>query len=91
MAQTKNEYTSYASVLRTSRSLVSRLQQRDWTDRILLFLGLSFFLLVVFHIVRQRIYIPGWDWIFTSSSSSSSSISQNSLKDHHHHHDDDYF
>ncbi|KAI9012903.1 Sec20-domain-containing protein [Gaertneriomyces semiglobifer] len=63
--QTHNEYQTFGSVLRTSRQLVTQLQRRDWTDRLLLGFGLLVFILTVLAILRRRlwIWVPGWKWV----------------------------
>ena len=42
-------------LLGTSKQLVTALEKADWLDRILIFAGLAFFILVVLFILKQRI------------------------------------
>ncbi|KAI9104757.1 Sec20-domain-containing protein [Phlyctochytrium arcticum] len=62
MSQTVGEYHAFSSILQTSRQLVTKLQRRDWTDRLLLMFGLVVFSLTVLSILRRRlwIWVPGW-------------------------------
>ncbi|KNC98411.1 uncharacterized protein SPPG_06115 [Spizellomyces punctatus DAOM BR117] len=65
LSKTVTEYLAFGSVLRTSRQLVTKLQRRDWTDRLLLLFGLLVFTLSVLSILRRRlwIWVPGWKWV----------------------------
>ncbi|RKO90856.1 Sec20-domain-containing protein [Blyttiomyces helicus] len=65
LEQTGGEYRTFESVLKTSKQLVTKLQQRDWTDRLLLLFGLFVFLMSVFSVLKRRlwIWIPGWKWV----------------------------
>ncbi|KAI8823738.1 uncharacterized protein EV422DRAFT_368249 [Fimicolochytrium jonesii] len=62
MQKTSAEYRSLSMVIRSSRQLITKLQQRDWTDRLLLLFGLLVFSLTVLSILRRRlwIWVPGW-------------------------------
>jgi protein transport protein SEC20 len=46
-------------LLGTSKQLVTALEKADWLDRILIFAGLAFFLLVVLFILEQRVVDRG--------------------------------
>lgn len=65
MQSVSSEYKTYSSVLGASRQLVTKLQRRDWTDRLLLLFGLVVFCLTVLSILRRRlwIWVPGWKWV----------------------------
>ncbi|KAJ3041438.1 hypothetical protein HDV00_009418 [Rhizophlyctis rosea] len=65
LRQTNTEYRNFQSILGTSKRLVTRLKQRDWTDRLLLVFGVLVFLMSVVHVVRGRIriWVPGWNMI----------------------------
>ncbi|TPX60739.1 hypothetical protein PhCBS80983_g01603 [Powellomyces hirtus] len=62
MQKTSTEYRTLSMVTRTSRQLITKLQRRDWTDRLLLLFGLLVFTLTVLSILRRRlwIWVPGW-------------------------------
>jgi protein transport protein SEC20 len=47
-------------LLGTSKQLVTALQKADWLDRILIFAGLAFFILVVLFILKQRVLDRGF-------------------------------
>ena len=50
-----------AKELASGKRALSRLQRREFTDKVLLFLGFGLFLLVALHIVRKRpgsLYLP---------------------------------
>lgn len=46
-------------LLGTSKQLVTALEKADWLDRILIFAGLTFFVLVVLFVLKQRIVDRG--------------------------------
>ncbi|KAJ7634790.1 Sec20-domain-containing protein, partial [Roridomyces roridus] len=52
-------HDTLASVMDTSKSLITALQKSDWLDRVLIFAALFFFLLVVLFILKQRIFDRG--------------------------------
>ncbi|KAJ3177614.1 Vesicle transport protein S20 [Geranomyces variabilis] len=62
MQKTSNEYRTLSMAVRSSRQLITKLQRRDWTDRLLLLFGLLVFTLTVLSILRRRlwIWVPGW-------------------------------
>ncbi|KAJ2832163.1 hypothetical protein FBU31_002131, partial [Coemansia sp. 'formosensis'] len=62
---TQDEYSTLDSVLRTSKSLIQSLEQADALDRWLMLGGLVLFALVVFNILRKRIWIPGLSTLFS--------------------------
>jgi len=46
-----------------SRRILGRLERGDWTDRLLIIFALIVFLLVIVHILRRRLWIPGFSWL----------------------------
>ncbi|CAG8559613.1 7407_t:CDS:2 [Acaulospora morrowiae] len=68
LKSTYNEYRGFNSVIRGSKQLITKLEQIDWTDRLLILFGLFVFALVVFYILKKRIWNTGFGWIswFTS-------------------------
>ncbi|KAJ2744722.1 Vesicle transport protein S20 [Coemansia sp. BCRC 34301] len=64
LKKTQDEYNTLDSVLRTSKSLIQSLEQADALDRWLMLGGLVLFALVVFNILRKRIWIPGLSTLF---------------------------
>ncbi|KAJ2795471.1 Vesicle transport protein S20, partial [Coemansia furcata] len=65
LKKTQDEYSTLDSVLRTSKSLIQSLEQADALDRWLMLGGLVLFALVVFNILRKRIWIPGLSTLFS--------------------------
>ncbi|KAJ2823995.1 Vesicle transport protein S20 [Coemansia furcata] len=65
LKKTQDEYSTLDSVLRTSKSLIQSLEQADALDRWLMLGGLVLFALVVFNILRKRIWIPGLSMLFS--------------------------
>ncbi|KAJ2118206.1 Vesicle transport protein S20 [Coemansia sp. RSA 922] len=65
LKKTQDEYSTLDSVLRTSKSLIQSLEQADALDRWLMLGGLVLFSLVVFNILRKRIWIPGLSTLFS--------------------------
>jgi len=55
LRDTLQEHRSIIGSLAASRRALSRLQRRDFTDKILLAIGFSFFCLVVLHIAKKRL------------------------------------
>ncbi|KAK9762740.1 Vesicle transport protein S20 [Basidiobolus ranarum] len=71
LRSTHNEYRGFNSVMRASKQLITKLEQSDWTDRLLILFGLLVFMLVVLYILKKRLWIPGlglgmsglnWGW-----------------------------
>jgi len=56
-ASTQHDVLS--SITLTSKQLITALEKADWMDRLLIFSGLAFFVLVVLFIVKQRIVDRG--------------------------------
>ncbi|KAI1310502.1 hypothetical protein EDD11_003740 [Mortierella claussenii] len=52
---TVNEYRTYDEVLKRGKNLITKLNQADWTDRLLIGFGLLLFSLVVMYILKKRI------------------------------------
>ncbi|KAF9184362.1 hypothetical protein BGZ51_003383 [Haplosporangium sp. Z 767] len=52
---TVNEYHTYDEVLKRGKNLITKLNQADWTDRLLIGFGLLVFSLVVMYILKKRI------------------------------------
>ncbi|KAJ2022022.1 Vesicle transport protein S20 [Coemansia sp. S85] len=65
LKKTRDEYGTLDGVLRTSKSLIQSLEQADALDRWLMLGGLVLFSLVVFNILRKRIWIPGLSTLFS--------------------------
>ncbi|KAJ2791046.1 Vesicle transport protein S20, partial [Coemansia linderi] len=65
LKKTQDEYGTLDGVLRTSKSLIQSLEQADALDRWLMLGGLVLFSLVVFNILRKRIWIPGLSTLFS--------------------------
>ncbi|KAJ2416490.1 Vesicle transport protein S20 [Coemansia sp. IMI 209128] len=65
LKRTRDEYGTLDGVLRTSKSLIQSLEQADALDRWLMLGGLVLFSLVVFNILRKRIWIPGLSTLFS--------------------------
>jgi hypothetical protein len=49
------EYNNYGHVVKKSSKLITNMQRRDATDKMLLYIGLGFFLLVVLYILKRRL------------------------------------
>ncbi|KAG0274119.1 hypothetical protein BGZ95_010075 [Linnemannia exigua] len=52
---TVGEYHAYDEVLKRGKTLITKLNQADWTDRLLIGFGLLVFSLVVMYILKKRI------------------------------------
>lgn len=52
---TVGEYHTYDEVLKRGKGLITKLNQADWTDRLLIGFGLLVFSLVVMYILKKRI------------------------------------
>ncbi|KAG0364746.1 Sec20-domain-containing protein [Gamsiella multidivaricata] len=55
LKETVNEYQTYDEVLKRGKNLITKLNQADWTDRLLIGFGLLVFALVVMYILKKRI------------------------------------
>ncbi|KAJ1965387.1 Vesicle transport protein S20 [Dimargaris xerosporica] len=53
------EHQTLSSLLRTSQLVISKLEQGDLTDRLLLLFGLIVFITVVLYILKKRLWFPG--------------------------------
>ena len=65
MSNTVGNYTKFGGLTDISKLLLTKLKQRDFTDRVLIAFAFLFYLLVVFYVVKKRIWIPGvisWFW-----------------------------
>ena len=80
MEDTRDEYNTFAGVVKSGKGIITQLARRDLTDKLLVLLGVLFFMLTVLYILRKRLgpWVPGALW---SSSSSSSSVSGNDHAD----------
>ncbi|ORX76882.1 Sec20-domain-containing protein [Anaeromyces robustus] len=58
LSKTTEEYKKYGNTLNSSKKIVRSLKRRDLTDKILLTLGLLFFVSTVLYIISKRIWIP---------------------------------
>ncbi|CAG8686064.1 9961_t:CDS:2 [Racocetra persica] len=63
LKSTYSEYRGFSSVLRGSKQLITKLEQIDWTDRLLILFGLLVFVLVVFYILKKRVWNTGFGWM----------------------------
>ncbi|KAF8325881.1 Sec20-domain-containing protein [Cantharellus anzutake] len=59
MTVTSDLYSSFSTLLNTSKTLVTALEEADWLDRLLILSSLAFFLLVVAYIIKKRIIDKG--------------------------------
>lgn len=59
MTRTSDIYTSFGTLLTTSKTLVTALEKSDWLDRLLILSSLAFFLLVVAYVLKKRIIDKG--------------------------------
>jgi len=58
LSKTTEEYKKYDNALNSNKKVVSNLKRRDLTDKILLGLGLLFFICTVLYVIGKRIWIP---------------------------------
>ncbi|OUM68106.1 hypothetical protein PIROE2DRAFT_4241, partial [Piromyces sp. E2] len=58
LSKTTEEYKKYGNALDSNKKVVASLKRRDLTDKILLGLGLFFFLSTVVYVIGKRIWIP---------------------------------
>ncbi|KAJ1649709.1 Vesicle transport protein S20 [Dispira simplex] len=79
---TLREHQSLSGLLRTSQTILNKLEQGDWTDRLILFFGLFVFFGVVLYILQRRLWFPGFGtlkWLvrqllFTSKTTTESAL-----------------
>lgn len=57
---TKNEMDTIGSSVKIGSRLISKFKRREFTDKVLIFLGLVLFFGVVLYILRKRLL--GWVW-----------------------------
>ena len=50
------EYKGQAGLLRTSKQLVTQLMQRNYADKVLLFFGVTVYIVVVLYIFKKRLF-----------------------------------
>ena len=55
LRSTSSQHDTLSSVMYTSKQLVTALEKSDWLDRVLIFSGFFFFIMVVLFILKQRI------------------------------------
>lgn len=55
LKETVHEYQTYDEVLKRGKNLITKLNQADWIDRLLIGFGLLLFSLVVMYILKKRI------------------------------------
>ena len=55
LRSTSTQHDTLSNVMYTSKQLITALEKADWLDRMLIFSGFGFFILVVLFIVKQRI------------------------------------
>ena len=59
LRSTSSQHDTLSSVMYTSKQLVTALEKSDWLDRVLIFSGFFFFIMVVLFILKQRIIDRG--------------------------------
>ena len=62
MTMTSDLYSSFSTLLNSSKSLVIALEKADWLDRLLMLLSLGFFFLAVAYIIKKRVIDKGF-WL----------------------------
>ncbi|KAJ1927351.1 Vesicle transport protein S20, partial [Linderina pennispora] len=65
LRKTKEQHLTLDSVMKTSANLIKSLEQADAMDRWMMLGGLVLFGMVVFNILRKRIWIPGLSTLFS--------------------------
>jgi hypothetical protein len=60
MSLTSNQYSTFTSLLSTSKSLITSLEKADYLDRFLLLFALIFFVLVCIYVIKRRILDKGF-------------------------------
>ena len=75
LESTADEYDKFSSALGAGKATVNKLTRRDYTDMVMIGLGVLCFLLTVLYILKKRIgYVLslgwGWAWFWGSSSAS---------------------
>ena len=65
LRKSHESYLDFRNVIGKSREILSKLNQRDRTDKLLLFFSFLVFLLVILYIVKQRLWFPGISFFFT--------------------------
>ncbi|CAG8534860.1 4936_t:CDS:2 [Ambispora gerdemannii] len=63
LKSTYNEFRGFTAVVRGSKQLITKLEQSDWTDRLLILFGLFVFILVVLYILKRRVLDVGIGWV----------------------------
>ncbi|XP_022091773.1 vesicle transport protein SEC20-like isoform X2 [Acanthaster planci] len=56
LSDTHEEFKGMGGVIQTSRSLLTKYNRRELTDRLLIFLGVALFLATVLYILKKRIF-----------------------------------
>ncbi|CAO3644851.1 unnamed protein product [Cunninghamella blakesleeana] len=86
ISATLSEYENLGSLLNLSKRMITHLETSDWIDRIVLFIGITIFCLVVIYIIKKRTWDVGVSWLTWLSSFSnnkntltSTSVSSSSL------------
>lgn len=66
LGSTSSEYTTYGGTVAVGRKMITKQLQRERTDRLLLWVGLAFFSLVVIYIVHRRLapFLFWWTTFF---------------------------
>lgn len=60
LGDTKKEMNTISASVKVGSRLISKFNRRDFTDKILIFLGFVLFLGVVLYILKKRLL--GWIW-----------------------------
>lgn len=58
LRKVQTEYQQLGSIVGTAQKLITKLNQRDLTDKLLIGFGLLVYILVVLYIVKQRLWNP---------------------------------
>ena len=56
LTDTHEEFKGMGGVIQTSRSLLTKYNRRELTDRLLIFLAVALFLATVLYILKKRIF-----------------------------------
>ncbi|KAI8988643.1 Sec20-domain-containing protein [Pilobolus umbonatus] len=63
LSSTYTEYQNLDSLIQLSKRMITQLEDSDWFDRILLFIGLMLFSVVVIYIIKKRTWDVGISWL----------------------------
>lgn len=60
LGKANQEYKTFGGVVREGRLIITKLWQRDWTDRALIYLAFFVYILVVLYILKRRVTSNIW-------------------------------